>query len=94
MAQLVQNPPAVWETWIRKILGDRKGYPLQFSDLDKFIGLQSQTRLSDVYLHTYINNKYHAHYNTLKNVMLDGKGYQQRQNKLDFSLILTVESGI
>ena len=35
VAQLVNNPPAVWETWVRS-LGERKGYPLQHSSLENF----------------------------------------------------------
>ena len=38
MAQLVKNPPAMRETWLNpwvgKILGEGKGYPLQYSDLE------------------------------------------------------------
>ena len=30
VAQLVKNPPAMWETWVR-FPGGRKGYPLQYS---------------------------------------------------------------
>ena len=38
VAQLVKNPPAMWETWVRtwvvKIPGEGKGYPLQYSGLE------------------------------------------------------------
>ena len=39
MAQLVQNPPAMWETWVRFLdwegsPGEVKGYPLQYSGLE------------------------------------------------------------
>ena len=60
VAQLVKNPPAMWETWIRSLgwkdpLGKgKKGYPLQYSSLDNsmdciFHGVtKNQTRLSDL----------------------------------------------
>ena len=36
--QLVKNPPAMWETWVRSLgwedsSGEGKGYPLQYSGL-------------------------------------------------------------
>ena len=38
VAQLVENPPAMQEvlvdSWIRKILREGKGYPLQYSGLE------------------------------------------------------------
>ena len=39
VAQLVRNPPAMWETWVRSLgwedpLGEGKGYPLQYSGLE------------------------------------------------------------
>ena len=39
MAQLVENPPAMQETWVRSLgwedaPGEGKGYPLQFSGLE------------------------------------------------------------
>ena len=34
MAQLVKTPPAMRETWVGKIPGEGKGYPLQYSDLE------------------------------------------------------------
>ena len=38
VAHLVKNPPAMQETWVQalvgKILGERKGYPLQYSGLE------------------------------------------------------------
>ena len=55
MAQLVKNPPAMQETWVRslvgKILGERKGCPLQYSSLENSMDCivhgveKSQTRL-------------------------------------------------
>ena len=41
MVQLVKNLPAMWETWVRSFPGlerspgEGKGYPLQYSDLEK-----------------------------------------------------------
>ena len=39
MAQLVKNLPAMWKTWVCSLgwedpLGERKGYPLQYSGLE------------------------------------------------------------
>ena len=40
VAQMVKNPTAMWETWIRSLgwedsgLGEGTGYPLQYSCLD------------------------------------------------------------
>ena len=63
MAQLVQNPPAMWETWVRFLdwegsPGEVKGYPLQYSDLENSTDYtvhevaKSQTRLSDFHFHS------------------------------------------
>ena len=43
VAQLVKNPPAMWETWIRYLgwedsPGEGKGYPLQYSGLENSMG--------------------------------------------------------
>ena len=53
MAQLVKNPPAMWETWVQSLgwedpLEKGKGYPLQYSGL-------SQTQLSN-FDFSYIEN--------------------------------------
>ena len=46
MAQLVKNPPTMWETWVCLIPGlgrspgEGKGYPLQYSGLEKSKGSQ------------------------------------------------------
>ena len=39
VAQLVKNPPVMWETWVRSLgwedsPGERNGYPLQYSGLE------------------------------------------------------------
>ena len=34
VAQLVKNSPAMWETWVGKVPGEGKGYPLQYSGLE------------------------------------------------------------
>ena len=56
VTQLVKNPPAMWETWVRSLVrspGEGKGYPLQFSGLENsmdciVLGIaKSQIRLSD-----------------------------------------------
>ena len=44
VAQLVKNPPAMQETWVRSLgwedpLGKGKGYPRQYSGLENSIGL-------------------------------------------------------
>ena len=57
-AQLVKNPPAVRETWIRSLSwewspGEGKGYPLQYFGLENFMGCmvpgvtKNRTWLSD-----------------------------------------------
>ena len=37
VAQLIKNPPAIWETWVQSLdwisPGEEKGYPLQYSGL-------------------------------------------------------------
>ena len=58
VAQLVKNPPAIWETWglipgLERSPGEGKGYPLQYSGLENprdytVHGVaKSRTRLSD-----------------------------------------------
>ena len=48
VAQLVKNPPAIWETWVRSLgwedllekgtsAGEGNSYPLQYSDLENSI---------------------------------------------------------
>ena len=39
VAQLVKNPPTMWETWVRSLgwedpPGEGKGYPVQYSGLE------------------------------------------------------------
>ena len=37
MAQPVNNPPAIWETWVLSLDwedGEEKGYPLKFSSIE------------------------------------------------------------
>ena len=52
VAQLIKNLPAMWETWVRS-LGERKGYPLQYSGVGNsmdWIGqgvTKSRIQLSD-----------------------------------------------
>ena len=46
MAQLVKNPPAVWETWVQSLgwedsPGEGKGYPLQYFCLENPHGQRS-----------------------------------------------------
>ena len=43
MAQLVKNPPAMQETWVRSLgcedpPGEGNSYPLQYSGLENFMG--------------------------------------------------------
>ena len=58
VAQLVKNPPPMWETWVRSLglgrsPGEGKGYPLQCSGLENSMHCvvcgvsKSWTRLSD-----------------------------------------------
>ena len=61
MAQLVKNPPAVWETWVRSLgcedpFREGKGYPLQYYGLENSMDTvhevtKSQTQLSDFHFH-------------------------------------------
>ena len=62
MAQLVENLPAMQETWVAKILGDGKGYPLQYSGLENSRDCivhgvpKSWAWLSDLHFHFLILN--------------------------------------
>ena len=53
VAQLVKNPPAMWETWVRSLGWEGKGYPLQYSGLENYMDslvhgvAKSWTQLSD-----------------------------------------------
>ena len=62
MAQLVKNPPAMWETWVPSLgwvdsPGEGKVYPLQCSGLENSVHciarkvVKNQTRLSDLHCH-------------------------------------------
>ena len=51
VAQLVKNPPAMQETWVRSLGWEGKGYPLQYCGLENSMdyivhGVQSQTWLT------------------------------------------------
>ena len=42
VAQLVKNPPAMWETWVQSLgqeesPGEGNGYTLQYSSLENFM---------------------------------------------------------
>jgi len=63
VAQLVKNPPAMQETWVRSLSwedpsGEGKGYPLQYSGLENSMDYvvhgvtKSRTQLSDFFLTT------------------------------------------
>ena len=65
VAQLVKNPLAMWETWVRSLgwedsPGEGKGYPLQYSGLDNSMDhtvhgvAKSQARLRDFHIHVQI----------------------------------------
>ena len=52
VAQLVKNPPAIWETWVQllgltsglgRFPGERKGYPLQYFGLENSGHKESDT---------------------------------------------------
>ena len=64
VAQMVNNPPAMWETWVQSLgwedpLEKGKGYPLQYSGLENSMGCivhgvaKNQTQLSDFHFHTF-----------------------------------------
>ena len=65
VAQLVKNPPAMRETWVRSLgrgrsPGEGKGYPLQYSGLESSMDCtvrgvtKSQPRLSDFHRTDYL----------------------------------------
>ena len=65
MAQLVKNPPAMRETWVRSLgwedpPAEGKGYPFQYSGLENFMDCivhgvaESWTRLSNFHLYIYV----------------------------------------
>ena len=62
VAQLVKNPPAMQETWVRSLgwedsRGEGKGYPLQYSGLENSMDCivhadtKSQTQPRDFHFH-------------------------------------------
>ena len=62
-AQLVKNPPAMWETWVRPLGWQdplEKGYPLQYSSLENSLDCivhgttKSRTRLSGFHVHNVV----------------------------------------
>ena len=63
MIQLVKNPPAMRESWVRgRSLGERKGYyPLQYSGLENSTDCivhgvaKSWTRLSNFHIHFHVS---------------------------------------
>ena len=68
VAQLVNNPSAMWKTWVWSLgwvnsPGEAKGYPLQYSGLENSMACivhrvtKSQTWLSDFHFHTVSGNK-------------------------------------
>ena len=65
VAQLVENPPAIWEIWVQSLgwsSGKEKGYPLQYSGLENSMdgvhgATKSQTQLSDFHFPTPIQHQ-------------------------------------
>ena len=63
MAQLVKNPPAMWETWVCSVDWDdppEKGkvtYPLHYSGLEDSQDCIVEHKLSDLHSHTSIEKK-------------------------------------
>ena len=66
VAQLVKNPPAMQETWVRSLgwedsRGEGKGYPLKYSGLENSLDCvvhgvaKSWTRLSNFHSHNYLH---------------------------------------
>ena len=52
MAQLVKNPPATWETWVRSLgwedpLEEGNGYPLQYSGLENSVDCIAHGRIAE-----------------------------------------------
>ena len=68
VTHLVENPPGLWETWVRSIPGlerspgEGKGYLLQYSGLENSVDsivhgvAKSQTLLSDFHFHFQMMN--------------------------------------
>ena len=65
VTQLVKNPPAMLETWVRSLgwedsPGEGKGYPLQYSGLENSMDCivhgvtKSRTRLSNFHFHEWL----------------------------------------
>ena len=63
VAQLVKNPPVIWETWVQSLGSGRspreeKGFPLHYSSLENSMDCtvhgvtKSQTQLSDLRFNT------------------------------------------
>ena len=68
VAQLVKNPPAMWETWVRSLgwedpHGEGKGYPLQYFGLENFTDCivpgvaESQKLLSNLHFHYSVTSQ-------------------------------------
>ena len=64
VAQLLKNPPAMWETWVQNLgwedpLEKGMGYPLQYSSQENFMdcidhgATKSWTQLSDFHFQSY-----------------------------------------
>ena len=73
VAQLVKNPPAMLETWVRSLgwedpLEKRKGYPLQYSGLENSVDcivhvvakLDMTERFHTLYMVSYYYNLYNV----------------------------------
>ena len=65
VAQLVKNPPAMWETWVQSLawedpLEKNSGYPIQYSGRENSVDCivhgvtKSQTQLNDFHFHCFI----------------------------------------
>ena len=94
VAQLVKNPPPMWETWVRSLglgrsPGEGKGYPLQYYGLETSMDCtvhgvpKSWTRLSDFHftsLHTQ-NVGWFKYWPHLVTVRLQGIWHLKELNK-------------
>ena len=64
VAQLVKNPPAMWENWVGKIPEEGKGYSFQYSGLENSTDCivhgvpKSWPQLSDFHFHFGVNYIY------------------------------------
>ena len=90
MAQLVKDPPAMQETWIRSLgwedpPGEGKCYPFQYSSLENSVDCivhgvtKSQIQLSDFHFQALISEKETSHVgNSMQHALMSCFGTSSR----------------